>query len=73
MKVHEAFKQRLYELCKLSNISFSTLCKNCKINKNKVFKIGWGINNKILKSLCDGLKITTKQFFNSNYFNNLEF
>lgn len=73
MKVDEAFKQRIYELCKLNKISFSALCKNCKVNRNRVFKEGRGLNTKTLKNLCEELKITTKQFFNSSYFDNLEF
>jgi len=73
MKVDEAFKQRVYELCKLNKISFTTLCKTCKLNQSRVFNKGRGLNTKTLKSLCEVLKITTKQFFYSSYFNNLEF
>ena len=73
MKVHEAFKLRLFEICKSQKISFTKLCKNCKINRNKVFVEGRGVNIGILKKVCEGLKITTKKFFNSSYFNNLEF
>lgn len=73
MKIHDAFKLRLYELCKCKKIKFKTLCKNCKIKSNKVFKEGFGINIFMLKILCNGLKITTKYFFNSSYFNNMEF
>lgn len=73
MKVNQAFKQRIFELCKLNNISFSMLCKNCKINKNRLFIKNRGLNIKILKKICAELKITTKQFFDGSYFENLEF
>ena len=73
MKIKDAFKQRLYELCKVNKISFTTLCKNCVVNRNKVLKEGRGLNIKILKPLCEGLSITPKIFFKSDIFNNLEF
>lgn len=73
MRVDEAFKQRVYELCKLNKISFSTLCKNCKVNRNRVFEQGKGLNIKILKPFCQELNISIKLFFKSDVFNNLEF
>ena len=73
MKIHEAFKVRLYELCKLQGISFTELCKDMGVNRNLVFVEGRGININTLVKLCEGLKITTKKFFNSSYFKDINF
>ena len=73
MKIHEAFKVRLYELCKLQGISFTELCKDMGVNRNLVFVEGRGININTLAKLCEGLKITTKKFFNSSYFKDIDF
>lgn len=54
MKVNEAFKLRVYELCKVQGISFTKLCKNIKLKRNRVFVENRGLNIVVLKKICDG-------------------
>ncbi len=73
MLLHEAIKKRLYQLCKEQGLSFRRLCKNSGVIQTTIFtgrqKI---VRVTILKELCDGLNINLKQFFNSEYFEQIE-
>ena len=76
MNITEAVKKRFEELCyqkdlnfcklaSLSGVAYTTV-KSLFYNKSKNPKIG------TIKKLCDGLGITITDFFDTDYFRNLE-
>ena len=76
MNTHEAVKKRIAELCRKQHISKYALANNAGIPKSTVKNIfnGSSKNTGIItiKMLCDGLDISLTEFFNTEYFRNLE-
>lgn len=76
MKIIEAVKLRIEELCNENNITINKLCTISGITQSTINNIINGRNNGtnivIIKEICDGLNITIKDFFNSSVFDNLE-
>lgn len=76
MDTQEAIKRRLTELCKKKNISKYALANDAGIPKSTVKNIfnGSSKNTGIItiKMLCDGLGISLTEFFDTDYFRNLE-
>lgn len=76
MRVNEAVKLRILELCKQKNITLNKLSTICGITQSTLNNI---INRhnatttvSTIQKVCDGLEITIQEFFSSPLFNNLE-
>ncbi len=76
MKIGEATKLRILELCKDRNITINKLATISGIKQSTINNItssrNKGANIRTIKMICDGLNITIQDFFNNNIFNNLE-
>lgn len=76
MNTHEAIKKRIAELCQERHMSRYALAHHAGIPKSTIKNIfnGSSKNTGIItiKILCDGLDISLTDFFNTDYFRNLE-
>ncbi len=76
MKIGNAVKQRIIELCKNNNITINKLATISGITQSTLNNITCNRNNSTtistIKKICDGLEITIKDFFDSPLFDNLE-
>lgn len=76
MGIGEAVKLRILELCKSNKITVNKLATICGITQSTLNNITSGRNNSAtivtIKKICDGLGITIQDFFDSNFFTNLE-
>lgn len=76
MRVNEAVKQRILELCKEHHITLNKLSTICGITQSTLNNIVSGRNAtttvSTIKKICDGLDITIVDFFSSPLFDNLE-
>lgn len=76
MKVSEAVKLRILELCHLNDITLNKLSTICGITQSTLNNIVSGRNAtttvSTVKKICDGLEITILDFFTSPLFENLE-
>lgn len=76
MNVTEAVKQRFEELCNEKNINFCRLASLSGVPYTTVKSIFYNQSKNpgiaTIKKLCDGLDITITEFFNTEYFINLE-
>ena len=76
MRVNEAVKLRILELCKQKNITLNKLSTICGITQSTLNNIISRHNAtttvSTIQKVCDGLEITIQEFFSSPLFNNLE-
>ena len=76
MRVNEAVKLRILDLCQQSNITLNKLSTICGITQSTLNNIISGRNVtttvSTIKKICDGLEITILEFFTSPLFDNLE-
>ena len=76
MKVHEATVKRILELCELQDITPNGISNKSGVPQGTVKSIlnGESRNPGIatIKKLCDGFEISFPEFFNTDYFFNLE-
>ena len=76
MRVGEAVRLRLLELCQERNITLNKLSTICGITQSTLNNIVSGRNTtttvSTIQKICDGLEITIIQFFSSPVFENLE-
>ena len=76
MTIGEATKLRIEELCVVNKITLNKLSTISGITQSTLNNIISGRNNSTtistIKKICDGLKITIQEFFNSPLFDNLE-
>ncbi|MBR4100160.1 MAG: helix-turn-helix transcriptional regulator [Clostridia bacterium] len=76
MKIGNAVKQRIIELCKDNNITINKLATISGITQSTLNNITSDRNASTtistIKKICDGLEITIKDFFDSPLFDNLE-
>ena len=76
MNIGEAVKERILELCREHDISVNKLSSMSGVTQSTVNNIVSGRNNSAtvstIKKLCDGLGITSEEFFNSELFRGLE-
>lgn len=76
MILTNAIQLRIKELCSERNITINKLSIICGITQSTLNNIFTRPENKptvsTIKKICDGLNITLSDFFNSDYFNNLE-
>ena len=76
MNTKEAVARRILELCAEHNIAINALANTSGVAPSTVYSM---LNEKSknpgvvsIKKLCDGLGITISEFFDTEYFNNLE-
>jgi len=76
MRVNEAVKLRIVELCQTHHITLNKLSTICGITQSTLNNITSGRNAtttvSTIKKICDGLEITILDFFSSPLFDNLE-
>ena len=76
MKIGEAVKIRIIELCNEQIITVNKLSIVCGITQSTINNITSGRNDSTtiatIKKICDGLEISIRDFFDSNVFNDLE-
>ena len=76
MRIGEAVKQRIIDLCEQHNITINKLATISGITQSKINNITGGRNNSTtistVKKICDGLDISIKDFFDSPLFDDLE-
>ncbi len=76
MRVNEAVKQRIIELCQENHITLNKLSNICGITQSTLNNIISRHNAtttvSTIKKICDGLEITLLEFFSSPLFDNLE-
>ena len=76
MNTKEAVAARILELCDERNITVNALATNSGISPSTLYSM---LNEKSqnpgvisIKKLCDGLEISIREFFDSDYFDGLE-
>ena len=76
MNIGEASRKRILELCAEKNMSINKLATLSGITQSTLNNIVSGRNKSTtvstVKKLCDGLNITIIEFFNTDYFINLD-
>lgn len=75
MKIDEAVKNRILELCAAKNITINKLGTICGITQSTLKNITSERNGATvltIKKICDGLDITIADFFNTSMFKKLE-
>ncbi len=76
MNITEAVKKRFEELCFKNDINFCKLASLSGVPYTTVKSIFYNQSKNpgiaTIKKLCDGLNITITEFFNTEYFINLE-
>ena len=76
MRVREAVKLRILELCRQNNMTLNKLSTICGITQSTLNNIVSGRNAtttvSTIQKICDGLEITILDFFSSPLFENLE-
>ena len=76
MNTKEAVAARILELCDERNITVNALATNSGISPSTLYSM---LNEKSqnpgvisIKKLCDGLEISIREFFDSDFFDGLE-
>lgn len=76
MRVGEAVRLRIWELCDKQNITLNKLSTICGITQSTLNNIVSGRNAtttvSTIQKICDGLEISILDFFTSPLFENLE-
>lgn len=76
MLIGAAVKERILELCEERGITINKLSTISGVTQSTINNIVSGRNNSAtistVKKLCDGLEITTGEFFNAEVFRELE-
>ena len=76
MRIGEAVRLRILELCKEREITVNRLSMICGVTQSTLANITGGRNQSTtiatLKKICDGLEISIREFFESPLFQNLE-
>lgn len=76
MRISEAVKLRILELCRQHDITVNKLSTICGITQSTLNNIVSGRNStttvSTIKKICDGLEITILDFFTAPLFENME-
>ena len=76
MRVGEAVRRRILDLCQERNLSVNKLSGMCGLTQSTLNNIVSGRNNSAtvatIKKICDGLEIPILQFFDCPLFEDLE-
>ncbi len=76
MRIGEAVRQRIEELCRQQDLTVNKLSNISGVTQSTVNNIVSGRNRSAtistIKKLCDGFGITIQEFFESDLFSDLE-
>ena len=76
MRIGEAIRQRIIELCNEHYINVNQLSLMCGMTQSTLNNIVNGRNHSTtvstIQKICDGLGITIQDFFSPDYFCNIE-
>ena len=76
MKIKDALRLRILQLCEERHMTVSSLCSACGITQSTLSNITCGrinsTNVSTIQKICDGLDIDLPTFFHSGLFQNLE-
>lgn len=76
MKIGEAVKLRILELCDERQLTVNALANLCGVTQSTLANIVGGRNHSTtistIKKICDGLEVEIGQFFSSPVFDDLE-
>lgn len=76
MRIGEAVRLRILELCKINGITVNKLATNCGITQSTLSNIMGGRNKSTtvstIQKVCDGLGITIDEFFHTEMFRDIE-
>lgn len=76
MKTYDAVKMRIIELCNERDITINALSTISALPPSTLKGIMYGASKNpgvvTIKIICDGLNITLDEFFNTDYFKQLE-
>ncbi len=76
MRIGEAVKKRIVQLCVERKITLNKLATISGITQSTINNITGGRNKSAtvstIKKICDGLEMSIKDFFDSELFDNLE-
>lgn len=76
MRIGDAVRQRINDLCDKHNITINKLATISGVTQSTINNITCGRNNSTtistIKKICDGLEISIKDFFDSPLFDHLE-
>lgn len=74
MTTNEAICKRITDLCNEQNITYYTLVSHAAIPKSTLKNILSGTNPTVatINKICNGLRITLYEFFQSEYFEDCE-
>ena len=76
MNLDDAIRKRIRELVEQKKTTLSSLCLNSNITPSTIFDFMYGKSKcpKVItiKKLCAGAGITLSEFFNRDYFDNVE-
>lgn len=76
MRIGEAVRKRILELCDDRGITLNKLATICGITQSTLNNIINGRNNSVtiatIKKICDGLNISVIEFFSSDAFDSME-
>lgn len=76
MRVNDAVRLRILELCQQNDITLNKLSTICGITQSTLNNVISGRNStttvSTIQKICDGLEITILDFFSSPLFENLE-
>lgn len=76
MKINDALRLRILQLCEERHMTVNGLCGVCGITQSTLSNIICGRNNSTnvstIQKICDGLEMDLPTFFASDLFTNLE-
>lgn len=76
MKIGEAVKLRILELCDERKLTVNALANLCGVTQSTLANIVGGRNHSTtistIKKICDGLEVEIAEFFSSPVFEDLE-
>ncbi len=76
MKSKDAVVKRINELCAQRDISLNGLSNLCGTTPSTIYSIMLtkrrDISISTIAKICDGLDISLREFFNTDYFDNIE-
>lgn len=76
MRIKEAIRQRILELCVENRLTVNGLSARCGMTQSTLNNIVSGRNNSAtvatIQKICDGLEMELPEFFDSDLFRNVE-
>jgi hypothetical protein len=76
VNIRDAVRQRILDLCETNQMTINKLALECGLTQSTLNSIiNTGSNNPTLATvskICDGLKITVRDFFNDDLFDKVE-